>query len=267
MLKSYKDEQIRRDHGVRCIVNMPREFPLHHHDYYELEVVAGGEICHECNGKRTLLSRGDAYILSPDDVHRLSASPNTTIYNLCIYPEQCDKSIAKLLLEERYPRFGTLVGDAVEEIAALHTALKGELKTSGKYRESRICALTALLASKLLERTVAEDSAASSDSYSIVAKAMAFIAKNLSASITLEEVAAISGYSRTYFSKLFREIVGINFKDYLTQERINLACDLLTNETTGITEIAYASGFNNFSSFWRAFKKYKGISPREFRGW
>ena len=38
MLKSYRDAQITKDHGVRCAVNKPLEFPLHHHDYYELEI-------------------------------------------------------------------------------------------------------------------------------------------------------------------------------------------------------------------------------------
>ena len=94
---------------------------------------------------------------------------------------------------------------------------------------------------------------------------MSFIEAHLANPITLEEVSDASGYSRTYFSRLFKEIVGINFKDYLERERIELASDLLEIEEMSITEISYAVGFNSFSSFWRAFKKLKGVSPREWR--
>ena len=265
MLKSYRDAQITKDRGVRCAVNTPREFPLHHHDYYELEIVAEGELLHECNGKSMTLVRGDVYILSPSDVHRLVALQKTKIYNVCIYTEQCSKSIARLLLDEEYPRFGRVDDNVMTELEALHSALRDVLCSTDKYREARISALTTLLAARLFELSDAEISLQTDQSYSTIAKAMSFIEAHLANPITLEEVAAASGYSRTYFSRLFKEIVGINFKDYLERERIELASNLLENEKTSITEISYAVGFNSFSSFWRAFKKLKGVSPREWR--
>ena len=265
MLKSYRDAQITKDHGVRCTVNKPLEYPLHHHDYYELEVVAEGELLHECNGKSMVLRRGDVYILSPKDVHRLVPFQKTKIYNICIYTEQCSKSLARLLHNEEYPRFGKLDDNVLEEIGAMHGALRDVLSSTGQYREARTSALTTLLASRLFETTSAEISLQTDQSYSTIARAMSFIEAHLANPITLEEVAAASGYSRTYFSRLFKEIVGINFKDYLERERIEMASHLLSNEEMSITEISYAVGFNSFSSFWRAFKKRKGISPREWR--
>ena len=265
VLKSYRNAQITKDHGVRCAVNMPCEYPLHHHDYYEIEIVAEGELLHECNGKSMMLSRGDMYILSPNDVHRLVPFQKTTIYNTCIYTQQCSKSIARLLLDEEYPRFGRADDNVMKEISALHGALRDVLNSTNQYREARTSALTTLLASRLFEMTAAEISLQSDHSYSTIAKAMSFIEAHLASSITLEEVAAASGYSRTYFSRLFKEIVGINFKDYLERERIELASNLLEIEKMSITEISYAVGFNSFSSFWRAFKKLKGVSPREWR--
>lgn len=265
MLKSYRNAQITKDHGVRCDVHKPSEFPLHHHDYYELEIVAEGEMFHECNGKGMMLRRGDVYILSPNDVHRLVPTQKATIYNLCIYTEQCSKSIARLLLDEEYPRFGRVDDSVMEEISALHSALRDVLNSTGQYRGARTSALTTLLVSRLFEMSDAEISLQTDQSYSTIAKAMSFIEANLANQITLEEVAAASGYSRTYFIRLFKEIVGINFKYYLERERIELASDLLEMEEMSITEIAYAVGFNSFSSFWRAFKKLKGVSPREWR--
>ena len=265
MLKSYRNAQIIKDHGVRCAVNRPSEFPLHHHDYYELEIVAEGELLHECNGKSMVIGRVDVYILSPKDVHRLVPFRKTKIYNICIYTEQCSKSIARLLLDEEYPRFGRVDDDVMKELSALHSALQEELGSSNQYREARTSALTTLLASRLFEMSAAEVSLQTDQSYSTIAKAMSFIEAHLANPITLEEVASASGYSRTYFSRLFKEIVGINFKDYLERERVERASSLLENEKMSITEISYSVGFNSFSSFWRAFKKLKGVSPREWR--
>ena len=169
------------------------------------------------------------------------------------------------MLDEEYPRFGRIDDNVMKEISALHSALRDVLNSTGQYRQARTSALTTLLVSRLLEMTSAEISLQSDQSYSTIAKAMSFIEAHLANPITLEEVAAASGYSRTYFSRLFKEIVGINFKNYLERERIELASDLLEIEEMSITEIAYAVGFNSFSSFWRAFKKLKGVSPREWR--
>ncbi len=265
MLKSYKTAQITLDHGVRCTINIPHEYPLHHHDYYELEIVTEGELLHECNGRSSKLTKGDVYILSPNDVHRLSPLKKTTIYNLCIYPEQCDKSVARLLREEAHPRFGRLTDEGLAEIVALHDALREEICRSDRYREMRISALTTLLASSLLRETTVQETPQTNQVYTVISQAMSYIEDNLTRPISLTDVATASGYSRTYFSKLFKEIVGINFKDYLEMERINLACELLMNKKMSVTEISYAVGFNNFSSFWRAFKKHKCIAPSHYR--
>ena len=265
MLKSYRDAQITKNHGVRCCINKPCEFPLHHHDYYELEIVAEGGLYHECNGKSMTLTKGDIYILSPRDVHKIAPTEKTKIYNICIYTEQCSKSLARLLHNEEYPRFGKIDDDTLQEICAMHDDLRHLIESSNRYREARISALTTLLSSKLFELTDADISLQSNQSYSTIAKAMSFIEAHLGSPISLEDVATASGYSRTYFSRLFKEIVGVNFKDYLEREQIEKSCNLLENEKISITEIAYAVGFNSVSSFWRAFKKRKGTTPREWR--
>jgi len=55
------------------------------------------------------------------------------------------------------------------------------------------------------------------------------------------------------------------FKEYLTSLRLDYAAKLLIISDFSSTEICYTSGFNDFSSFSRAFKKKFFISPSEYR--
>ncbi|WP_412759101.1 helix-turn-helix domain-containing protein [Neobacillus cucumis] len=73
------------------------------------------------------------------------------------------------------------------------------------------------------------------------------------------------GVSRSYFSYLFKKYTNMTFIEFLTTERIKRSEFLLLDPKAHIIDIAFDSGFLSISSFNRAFKKIKGISPSEFR--
>lgn len=92
------------------------------------------------------------------------------------------------------------------------------------------------------------------------------IEDNLEKEIREEDVAALCHYSVTYFSKLFHDVIGISFRDYLTNKRINRAKHLLTRKKTEkISSIAYQCGYNDVSYFSRIFKKKTGLTPGNYR--
>lgn len=82
----------------------------------------------------------------------------------------------------------------------------------------------------------------------------------------LTSVGTVFRISEAYLSTIFKEQTGINFADYLEQIRIGRACELLEENAYTISEIAQKVGYNSIQSFRRAFKRVKGISPREARG-
>lgn len=57
----------------------------------------------------------------------------------------------------------------------------------------------------------------------------------------------------------------MNFTDYLAKVRISKAMRLLNETGTSSTEIAFACGFNNVTSFYNTFKRIKGMSPGEYK--
>lgn len=79
------------------------------------------------------------------------------------------------------------------------------------------------------------------------------------------EVAAAARMSPNHFSSLFRQHVGKNFSAYLTQRRIDLACELLGDLTLNVTEVAHRSGYDDPGYFARRFRQTTGMTPRAWR--
>ncbi len=92
-----------------------------------------------------------------------------------------------------------------------------------------------------------------------------FIEKNLDINLSLEQLSKKAHYSSYHFHRVFSTIIGENLNQYISRKRIErIASILLIGTNKPIKELAYNYGFNNESSFSRAFKKYYGISPTRF---
>ncbi|MCF2858135.1 AraC family transcriptional regulator [Pseudoalteromonas sp. SMS1] len=82
---------------------------------------------------------------------------------------------------------------------------------------------------------------------------------------TVERLARQSGMSRSAFSSLFHEVIGMTPMAYLSQWRMHLAQDLLRDKQTSMVSIAEQVGYRSESSFSKAFKKIVGVSPGQIR--
>lgn len=99
-----------------------------------------------------------------------------------------------------------------------------------------------------------------------ISEALDYIHKNYRKDISLVKVANHIYRSPEYFSRLFKEEVGVNFSAYLTIYRLNHAEVLLKTTDMQITEIAFQVGYSSHSYFSRIYKKYMGVTPEETRG-
>lgn len=96
-------------------------------------------------------------------------------------------------------------------------------------------------------------------------KAIQYINENLTKKFTLEELAEISCFSRTYFSALFKELNGVSPWDYINIKRVERAKALLSGTDCTVLSAANECGFGNLSNFNRIFKKITGKTPSEYR--
>ena len=94
---------------------------------------------------------------------------------------------------------------------------------------------------------------------------MSFILAESNRTVNLQEVADLANMSKEAFCRFFKERTGKTLTEFLSQVRIHHACQLLQETDLSVSQIAYQSGFQNLSYFNRAFKKFRGETPKEFR--
>jgi AraC-like DNA-binding protein len=96
-------------------------------------------------------------------------------------------------------------------------------------------------------------------------KVTEYIMRNFDKEITLPEVASIANMAVTTFCNFFKDHFRVTFVEYLNTVRIGYACKLLADDDHNIVEIAYESGFKNLANFNRQFKRFKSMTPTEYR--
>jgi AraC-like DNA-binding protein len=92
-----------------------------------------------------------------------------------------------------------------------------------------------------------------------------FILKNYKNDIYIEEIASQLNMSIASFSRYFKHHTHKTFSNYVTEIRISHACRLMMDSHYNISEICYLSGFENQSNFYRHFKKFTGVIPKEYK--
>jgi AraC family transcriptional regulator len=92
-----------------------------------------------------------------------------------------------------------------------------------------------------------------------------YIAANSHLDIKLDNLAEVAGMSRFHFARLFRLNMGITPHRYLMDQRMQQAKALLQLDSRSVSDIAVETGFANAGHFARAFRRYAGVSPTEWK--
>ena len=83
--------------------------------------------------------------------------------------------------------------------------------------------------------------------------------------LSLKEAARIAGMAECHFSTFFREKTGVTFRSWTASIRIRQARELLRRRGGSITEVAYSVGYQDLRTFERAFKRFTGLTPSQWR--
>lgn len=125
-----------------------------------------------------------------------------------------------------------------------------------------------LLIGKIIERNIqgvsGTEKEISNKRIDNIKEALRVIENEFGSDISLEKLAKSCGMSARYFCEFFKEMTGYTPIDYLNRYRIETACKLLTVSRMNVTETALSCGFNDISYFIKIFKKYVGITPKQF---
>lgn len=92
-----------------------------------------------------------------------------------------------------------------------------------------------------------------------------YIQDNFKSKIELETVANLSGMTINSFCRYFKQRTNRTLTDFISEMRITHACKILSTSSMSIKECCFESGFNNFVSFHKVFKKITGQTPQGYR--
>lgn len=249
----------------------------HWHKEIELLYITSGKATFECNSSSFEAHPGDIVVFNSNDIHYgVSMSGNLTYLALIsdlalLHGHTADvsetKYIAPILQNKIY--FRNHIG-----------------------KDSGISDCMAMMASELRERAFGFELAVKSYLYRIFthllrhhmssiqnesehyAKVMClqqfepifhYIEQHYMEQITVDELAALAGLSRSHFSRRFKWLTAKTITEYINQIRVNKAEYLLRNTPLTVSEIALTTGFSDIYYFSRMFKKLKKVTPSQIR--
>ena len=229
------------------------------------------------NLERKIGDRRQDYNMSVGDIAIVPANVNHCIVN----KQECEglflaldpQFVAQIAHETVDPDSTELVPTFIQSdplIYHLGLALKSELETdyfgSRPYVETLTTALAAHTVKKYSTHKVKLDRYEGGLSRYSLRQAIRYINDNLhSTNLKIAEIAIVVGMSPYYFSRLFRQSMGLSPHEYLTQRRLEVAKQMLKKTNLPIVEIAADVGFNSQSHFITLFKQQVGTTPLKYR--
>ncbi len=252
---------------------------LHWHPFLEILVslANGNRVSVNCTHYEMQVN--DILLIYPGDLHNIEAGLANAAdsYLILQLPNALFTSVNALHdnfnLFTQYPfiRYDP-ASTRSEDLVLLLKTFAEESYAQDPFKEVRMYALLLRFFEKLgalcLEKQKSAPAPESTPAQKLVkrmAEACLYISQNCTKPLTLEEVAAQMGISKSYFANLFKRYTNTTFVAFLTAERIKHAQMLFRNQDTHIIDIAFESGFTSLSAFNRAFKKLTGMSPSQFR--
>ena len=96
-------------------------------------------------------------------------------------------------------------------------------------------------------------------------QAISYLKEHYTEDVSREGLAALADMNHDYFGKMFINYTGKKFSSYIKELRITKAAGLLTTTDQNIVNIAFSVGYENLSTFYRAFQGVTGLSPLVYR--
>lgn len=261
-------------------ITAPKEaLKLHRHGYFQIYFVLSGKLVHYIENGQSSLSYGDVFILPPDIPHYIETKDNKVdFYAISFMPDflkgykQSNKLVSDFLYylisadkNNIHPKF-TLSPDDIIFAETIFKRIMTEFNDEKTGKEAFIKECVLILLS-LFARVYFEEQAdtlTTEENKNSVLHSVEYIKNHFDEDITLSKIAKLSAMSKTSFCSIFISLTKTTFKDYLNSLRIKKAAELISKGEK-ISAVSNLCGYQDFSTFYRNFKKYMKISPSEYQ--
>ena len=242
--------------------HIPQMQNTHYHNYYEIYYLMQGRCNLLINDRTYELKVHDIVFLPPDTIHKMTYPDDIRIRAALTfttdYIAPCFKNELSEIWQKNVFRAKehTFIDDLFKKIE------KESFNDNDISREMLKCYLTELLAYTVRSKKYLIEEQSQLSSLKHITD---YIQENYSEDITLDLLANLSGYSTNYFSRLFKDVIGIGYKEYTVMVRLKVAEKLLKATNKSIKEIAISCGFNDSNYFSTVFQNKYGVPPTQYK--
>ncbi len=256
------------------------ELALHWHEEMEITLVREGTSDYKVGQKTFRVRAGDILLIPPYCIHSASEIPGETmltdslVFHLdYLGAKSQDISAAKYMrpMKEGYfqmperikpgdPGYANIKDAFLRSLdfflnkpAFFEISLKAEL----------LNVILLLFKNGYVKETTESRNAA--ENRQQIKAVLQYISEHYREKIKISDLADLAGFSESYLMSLFRQYVGMSCIQYIIHYRIQEAARALEETSDSVAVIATDHGFDNISYFNLQFKKYFGMTPREFR--
>jgi AraC family L-rhamnose operon transcriptional activator RhaR len=265
---SARDWFRRRSQAVTVEPRTPQDrFPEHDHEFGEVVIVISGNGWHIWNDEPQLITSGEVFYIRPEDRHAFEQVHDLHLTNVLYRPSErllTRDRIHNLLENPEGRRRWQLTEGSLHELEPLIAELTEEVRSDDPHADIMAESLFIQLAVALWRHRIPIDC---DDLHTPVpfGRVLSYLRRHCTSDLDLEEVARRSGLSLRTFTRMFREATATTPHSYLVQLRIGCAMRAIRTTSDSITDIAFASGFNDSNYFSSCFSKMTGCSPSEYR--
>ncbi len=240
-------------------------FQLHMHLNYEIYLFLEGDAKYIVEENVYPLSPGDIIVIRKNTLHRVYLNNDAKYSRMVmnIHPDfftsyDCPEYEAHFLLSS--PAIGNKIDADVAKKCGLYDALMRIKKYSNDFSDIYSPVIKALIIEVLfiLNNIASFSKGVVPDKQ--LSDIISYINRNFTKNISLNDIEKEFFISKYHLCHKFHEFTGLTVHQYITDKRLAMAKDLL-KDGLSLGEAAFLSGFNNYSSFYRAYKKMYGSSP------
>jgi AraC-like DNA-binding protein len=253
--------------------NRPRSVP-HYHNAFEITYYWRGGVDFFVRDQTYTARPGDVIFVNTFEIHNRIANDKFTEKTLLIYSPSFLESASGMpdvfaILDGELGgcRHITLPDALREDTERILRAMTTAYVGAGTYASVYLRAYLTVFLTSIAEYlgTLKEQGFRPGGTNARLRDLIHFIKENLDARLTLSTISRYFRTDKFYLCRYFKKHTGLSVMDYVNRMRIVNAEKLIVQNSHTITDISLMVGFNNITNFDRTFKRYTGISPREYR--
>lgn len=255
---------------------------LYSHMPVEISMVVDGQGIHKVLGQTIPCNVGDVYILNSNVPHRYFAAEegkSLTVRRLLFDPKDWfDGEIAQssspqfchgIFLKTPIAAYAMLTQKMFGRIVSLCDSLEIEViekKSEWRNAVKSYLSLIMIALGRYVNTAIKNIPNTDLAAWNPVSAVISSVAENYGdCNLTLENIAKSFYISKSHLSRLFRQLSGESFSDYLRKVRLAGACSLLTDTDLTVEEIIKKCGMRDATSFYKVFGEYAGMTPNQYR--